>query len=247
MTTVNSVGNGLSGSTGTVHFVGSTSPTLVTPTLGAATATSIEFSGNNGLLDSNGNEILKLSPTGSAVNYVLVTNNATGSAPILTGSGSDSNIALQLKGTGNLGAEVLGRTDGNNSGSGYVGQIITSSVAFVSGVSLTTNQAKNITSISVTAGNWLIIGNVLISNGSGDLEAAYGGINTTTNTLPDNSTIMAWNGSSSDDVNDFGGAVSVPEGVVSISSTTIYYLVGEAVSSGGTNTGSGYITAVRIS
>lgn len=41
MTAVNSVGNALTGSTGTGKFVGDTSPTLVTPALGVATATSI--------------------------------------------------------------------------------------------------------------------------------------------------------------------------------------------------------------
>jgi len=41
MATNNQVNVGLSGSTGTGSFVGSTSPTLTTPTLGAATATSV--------------------------------------------------------------------------------------------------------------------------------------------------------------------------------------------------------------
>ena len=48
MATINAVGNGLSGTTGTVNFVGSTSPTLITPTLGAATATSVAFSPTTG-------------------------------------------------------------------------------------------------------------------------------------------------------------------------------------------------------
>lgn len=43
MATVNQVGNSLTGSTGSGAFVGATSPVLVTPTLGAATATSINF------------------------------------------------------------------------------------------------------------------------------------------------------------------------------------------------------------
>lgn len=46
MATINSVGNGLTGATGTGLFVGSTSPTLVTPTLGVALATSINFGGS---------------------------------------------------------------------------------------------------------------------------------------------------------------------------------------------------------
>jgi hypothetical protein len=47
MTTINPVGNGLSGTTGSGNFVGSTSPTLVTPILGAASATSINFGGSS--------------------------------------------------------------------------------------------------------------------------------------------------------------------------------------------------------
>lgn len=45
MTTINNTGNGLSGSTGSGSHVGSTSPTLVTPVLGVATATSLTFGG----------------------------------------------------------------------------------------------------------------------------------------------------------------------------------------------------------
>jgi hypothetical protein len=41
MATINSVGTGLAGATGTGSFVGSTSPTLVTPTLGVANSTSL--------------------------------------------------------------------------------------------------------------------------------------------------------------------------------------------------------------
>ncbi len=44
MTTINLSGNGLAGSTGSGSFVGSTSPTLVTPIIGAASATTVQFS-----------------------------------------------------------------------------------------------------------------------------------------------------------------------------------------------------------
>lgn len=46
MATTNAVGNSLTGSTGSGAFVGATSPTLTTPTLGAALATSINFGGS---------------------------------------------------------------------------------------------------------------------------------------------------------------------------------------------------------
>lgn len=45
MTTNNSVNTTLSGQTGTGTFVGATSPTLVTPNVGVATATSLTFGG----------------------------------------------------------------------------------------------------------------------------------------------------------------------------------------------------------
>jgi hypothetical protein len=47
MTTNNSVNTSLAGQTGTGNFVGATSPTLVTPTIGAATATSVNFGGTS--------------------------------------------------------------------------------------------------------------------------------------------------------------------------------------------------------
>lgn len=46
MATNNAVNTTLSGQTGTGTFVGSTSPTLVTPALGVATATSMNFGGS---------------------------------------------------------------------------------------------------------------------------------------------------------------------------------------------------------
>ena len=43
MAIINSVGNALQGTTGTGNFVGANTPTLITPILGVATATSIKF------------------------------------------------------------------------------------------------------------------------------------------------------------------------------------------------------------
>ena len=47
MSTINSVGVGLVGTSGTGNFVGTNTPSLITPTLGAATATSINFGGGD--------------------------------------------------------------------------------------------------------------------------------------------------------------------------------------------------------
>jgi len=52
------------------------------------------------LNDTNGNEIFKVSPTSSAVNELTLTNAATGTAPAVSATGSDTNIPLKLSGKG---------------------------------------------------------------------------------------------------------------------------------------------------
>lgn len=91
MTTNNGVNSPLSGSTGTGNFVGSISPTIVTPKLGQ-------------INDANGNANIAIGATPSAVNYFATINNVTGNPPALIVSGSDTNIGItiQAKGTGNF-------------------------------------------------------------------------------------------------------------------------------------------------
>lgn len=69
-----------------------TSPTIATPKI----TTRID--------DANGNELIRLTATGSAVNDITIQNNTTGNAPVIASSGGDSNINLNLsaKGTGSV-------------------------------------------------------------------------------------------------------------------------------------------------
>ena len=69
-----------------------TNKTLTTPKIGTS------------ILDTNGNELAKLTATGSAVNEFTVANAATGGSPTLSATGGDSNIDLDLlaKGTGHV-------------------------------------------------------------------------------------------------------------------------------------------------
>jgi len=62
------------------------------------------------VIDTNGNELLKVTATTSAVNEVTLANAATGVAPTLTASGGDTNIGFKLvaKGTGEITAKVDG-------------------------------------------------------------------------------------------------------------------------------------------
>ena len=75
-----------------------TNKTLTSPIIGTS------------ILDTNSNEVAKITATSSAVNEVTFVNAATGNNPSLTASGGDSNvgIALKTKGTGVIQAEDSG-------------------------------------------------------------------------------------------------------------------------------------------
>lgn len=78
-----------------------------TPQLGANLDTNsynIQFDTGKGILDAAGNEQILFTQTTSAVNYINVTNAATGSGPEIAAAGSDANIDLNLsaKGSGTV-------------------------------------------------------------------------------------------------------------------------------------------------
>ena len=106
MTTItsNAVGNTLTGQTGAGAFAGSDSPVFTT----TINTPQVEFSGNNGLIDQNGNEILSLNPAGSAVNYVQVTNAATGFGSAIGAVGSDTDVRLILASQGAGVVDIVG-------------------------------------------------------------------------------------------------------------------------------------------
>jgi hypothetical protein len=135
-----------------------------TPQLGGNLDTNsfmIDFDDAHGLRDENGNEQLFFSTTSSAVNYLNVTNAATGNDPKLSALGDDSNIDLAIspKGTG----EVV-------VGTGSAAATVTSSGAY--DLRLDTNSGTNSSYINIVdAAN----GNVqLYPNGTGLTEIGGG-------------------------------------------------------------------------
>ena len=101
----------------------------------------IDFDTSHGIRDENGNEQLFFSTTSSAVNYVNVTNAATGGDPKVAALGDDSNIDLALspKGSGEI---VVG--------TGSAASTITSSGAY--DLILDTNSGTNSGNITITDG-----------------------------------------------------------------------------------------------
>ena len=79
------------------------------------------------VIDTNGNELLKVTATASAVNEVTLANAATGGTPTLTATGDDTNIGMKFvgKGTGEVTARVNGSDVFNASSSfGFKNRII---------------------------------------------------------------------------------------------------------------------------
>lgn len=74
-----------------------TNKTLTSPKVGTA------------ILDTNGNELLNVTATGSAVNELTLANAATGNAPILSATGGDTDIGITLtpKGAGVLTSSAI--------------------------------------------------------------------------------------------------------------------------------------------
>jgi hypothetical protein len=141
-----------------------TSPVLTTPDLGAATAGSIKLTGF-GLYDSNGNDLLNVETSVSAVNYFSLTNNSTGSAPIFAAeSTADTNVTLFLNGKGNAGASLQGAT--NAAAAGIVGRVGESYLVTAT-VAVTGTTAVVVASQAVGKGDWDVDGHVLFYNTSG--------------------------------------------------------------------------------
>jgi hypothetical protein len=140
---------------------------------------------------------------------------------------------------------IVGTTTNNNANAGSVGEIIESEIPIGSAVSLgTSGSTINITSISLTAGDWDVEGNILFTPTGGALTAAVATMNTVSATLaprPNKGAYAQIGGISTTDTL----ALVTGKRRYSLSTTTTVYLVAFA-SFVGTPTAYGYIVARRM-
>ena len=169
------------------------------------------------------------------------TNNATGLPPVINARGTDTNIDLNIGGKGTGAVNILGAGTNSSASAGYVGEFVSSVIAVASAVSLTTATSKNITSISLTAGDWDVWGNVGFTfsvSGTG----AYCWVSSTSVTVPD---LSLFNGLSVTMVSVNG--INTPTLRFSLSSTTTtIYLSCQASFASGTGKACGGIYARRV-
>lgn len=156
-------------------------------------------------------------------------------------------------GGGTSGADAqLGTITNDNAGTGYVGEVVTSTVAVGSTVSLTTATSANITSISLTAGDWDIDSSVdfVLTSVSGTVYKIGPGL--TSATLP---TQAGGSGLGTDALAQQMLITTTTSGTNSLSTTTVrlsiaatttVYLVAQGTFSAGTLTGYGTIRARRM-
>jgi hypothetical protein len=184
--------------------------------------------GGTALISTTINELLY----SSAANTIAGLPTANSGVLVTNSSGVPSIAVGQIPGTAT--------NDSGNAGS--IGEFVTSNIAFASATSLTSNIAKDVTSISLTAGDWLVYGNVFFNQSVGASQA-YGWISTTSATLPDNS-LISGTGTTTAIIVNLG--VTVPMVRISLSGTTTVYLSGLSTFVSGTSTACGTISARRV-
>jgi len=153
-----------------------------------------------------------------------------------TGTGN----VLQVSGVTVSAGQYPGEPTTGSATAGNVGEVVTATVLRSANQAITTATQSNVTSISLTAGDWDVRGVVGFSNGTSATVIAAG-ISTTTATLPGfdgpqfNLTGATWTG-------DF--QMGVPVARISISGTTTVFLVARITYTGAT-TVYGTLTARR--
>jgi hypothetical protein len=137
---------------------------------------------------------------------------------------------------------IVGTTTNDNAATGNVGEIISSSITSGSATSLSNGVAKNVTSISISAGDWDVYGNVFFTASIGGTSYTAW-ISSTTATQPDLSLVSSVQGVSAGALSSAG--IVVPFVRVSVASSTTYFLSALSDFTTGTVTACGNIFARR--
>lgn len=163
------------------------------------------------------------------------------SGTLFSSTGTSSAPAFQTLATLGV-ASSAGVTNGSCASAGNVGECAFPSAT---SIALTNSTPANCTSVSLTAGDWMVAGNISFTPGTSTaFTLLFASLSTTSNTLDlgtGNYVQQAYAGTT-----NFGQAINAPLRFFTITSTTTIYLVGEAGFSAGSPTMSCKISAVRF-
>jgi hypothetical protein len=140
---------------------------------------------------------------------------------------------------------IVGTATNTSRAAGQVGETIESDIPSASAVALTTNTTANVTSVALTAGNWIIFGQVAFVEASGTITVANpvkGGSSATSASIEQTNcfAVLATTSAAND---TFVNAI--PDRRVSLSGSATYYLVAFATFTGTSVKAYGRITALR--
>ena len=176
------------------------SQTLTNKTLTAPTMSQPKVSGY--IADANGAEIFSITATGSAVNHIDVQNAGTGTNPILSASGDDPNVNLNLSGKGTGSVEI--------EKAAYSSDVITATGAADTSKSYIVGNSA--TPISISVANGTTVGEYkLFTNknaGTATITPATFGPGTSIALENNEGCTMIWDGTSWQLVSNYGGTVS---------------------------------------
>ena len=181
---------------------------------------------------------------------------ANGGTNASTAADARSNLSAAVSGangditslTNTTGIPLHGTNTNDDASAGYVGEYISSSISSGSAVSLTTATPANITSISLTAGDWDVMGLVCFTgNAATTVSAKNGWISSTSATVP----TPPNSGSFWSDQLPLGAGntvwrMSVGNIRFSLSGTTTVYLSCQATFAVNTYSAFGFIGARRV-
>lgn len=185
-------------------------------------------------------ESIKMSHDGSTGILQTVAGTGGGTVEDLVIS-RGTNERLRLTSTG---TNIVGTNTNNSASAGQVGEFVQSLVASGSAVSLTNATTTNVTSISLTAGDWDVEGWVNHVTVAASVTDKVAAITSTSATIPTDGS-QVHNGALQTIANSTD-AISLPRKRISVASTTTVYLVTRPSFMGGTMTAYGGINARRV-
>jgi hypothetical protein len=197
----------------------------------------------NGVLIGAGTNAVKASAAAPGAGALLI--GAAAAVPTWLGIGATNQLLTVVSGTPAWTTGIPGTTTNDNALPGQVGELISSAVSGP-GVTLTTGTAANVTSISLTSGDWDVRGEVWMGVGTGGATSLTAGIATTNAAFPTQPSV---NSARSGFTAAFTASVTHTFALsplrMSLGVTTTVYLLAQAGFPSGTTSAYGVISARR--